>query len=491
MSMVRSLYLCLLLGVVTSLGALCVEPQISIDSNDPAIQAALKQVEALLSKAQSEGIPGLSAVVVYDQKILWANGFGYADLEERTPATAQTVYRVAGITKPFTATMLMQLRDAGKVHLDSRVTDYMSSYQVTGCPGAEPPTLLQLASHLAGLPHAPQVDFWSEESALTEIEVLKSLPDTEAILPPRKEAHYSHLGYVILGHALSLVAQQPYALYMQEHLFKPLGMDHTAFEPYPRILPLIATGYVMQEGRPAAAPTAATVRTWHGLEAAFGLMTSVTDMARFLSLQFAPHSKILKPSSVRQMQAPQYIFPHWRKAMAIGWYLYPQGDWTAVGHRGAAPGYSCEVRFIPELKIGVAVFSNLDESHRWMGITASDASPTSLAYQMLDQLTPTLSILRDRALQASANATASAKLTQYVGNYLPARDQSFFRPISITLHDHLLQLTISDATSQLTHVEGDQFRVDGKERITFVRDETGQVKCLRLNGGGFYFRKTS
>src|SRR5689334_11211567 len=99
-------------------------------ANSPEVQAALEQLATQLQRRMAEDeIAGLSAAVVYDQETIWSKGFGYANRERHTPATPDTPYRIASITKVFTTTMMMHLRDAGKLRLDDPVTKYLPEYQ--------------------------------------------------------------------------------------------------------------------------------------------------------------------------------------------------------------------------------------------------------------------------------------------------------------------------------------------------------------------------
>lgn len=476
---------CLLL-VSGQLLAQCDVAPPALDLEDPRLTGALEQVvQWLEQKRIRQDIPGISVVVVCGGQTLLSKGLGYADLEEKRPATDRTVYRVGGMTKVFTATMLMQLRDRGRVHLDTPVTELMGSYAVKACPGEGPPTLVELASHRAGLPHAPQTDFWTEGQSLTEIDILKTLPDTRAVVGRQQESHYSHLSYVILGHALSLAAEQPYSRYMWKQVLEPLGMTDSAFEVLPMIQPLLATGYTLDDG----GHKVASLRMWEGLDSAYGLMTSARDLGRFFALQFGLQPEVLRPTSVREMQGPRYIFPGWEKASGIGWHLFPENGMTAVGHRGTSPGFKSEMRMLPELQLGVGLLGNLDSGQRWMGLMATSGGPTTTGYQVLEILRPVIAEMRAEQLAKLQVKGPAHDLSEYAGSYAPDRGRAFFKSIIVTVEDGKLKVFLKGVIAPLVHIEGDQFRIEGKETITFIRNEHGDVTGLRLNGGGFLFRR--
>jgi CubicO group peptidase (beta-lactamase class C family) len=155
-------------------------------------------------------IPGMSVVIVYDQDVLLAKGFGYADLEKKIPADPQTVYRIGSVTKAFTALMLMQLRDAGKLQLDDPIEKYLPEFKIKSrFPDARPATFRQVAAHYSGLPRdAPMLYEVQATDSVPSIEdQLKSLTNSEMLLPAMTMYSYSNLGYSIMGLALSRVAE--------------------------------------------------------------------------------------------------------------------------------------------------------------------------------------------------------------------------------------------------------------------------------------------
>ena len=139
-----------------------------LDKNDPELRAVLTEIEADAENARLKAkIPGMSIVIVYDQDVLLAKGFGYADLEKKIPADPQTVYRTGSVTKAFTALMLMQLRDAGKLHLDDPIEKYLPEFKIKSrFPDARPATFRQVAAHYSGLPReAPMLHEYQQDAA--------------------------------------------------------------------------------------------------------------------------------------------------------------------------------------------------------------------------------------------------------------------------------------------------------------------------------------
>ena len=206
-----------------------------LDKNDPAVRAILTEIEADAENARVKAkIPGMSMVIVYDQDVLLAKGFGYADLEKQIPADPQTVYRAGSVTKSFTALMLMQLRDAGKLQLDDPIEKYLPEFKIKSrFPDARPATFRQVAAHYSGLPReAPMLHEYRATDEFPSVEdQLKSLTtaNSEMMIPPMTLYSYSNLGYDIMGLALSRIAKQPYDRYVADQILKPLGMNSSGF----------------------------------------------------------------------------------------------------------------------------------------------------------------------------------------------------------------------------------------------------------------------
>ena len=189
--------------------------RVTLDKNDPELRAILTELVTDAETARVKAkIPGMSIVIVYDQQVLLARGFGHADLEKKIPADTKTVYRTGSVTKAFTALMLMQLSEAGKLHLDDPIEKYLPEFKIKSrFPDARPATFRQVAAHYSGLPEeAPMLHEYQVTDEFPSIEdQLKSLKDadSEMMIPAMTMYSYSNLGYDIMGLALSRVAKPP------------------------------------------------------------------------------------------------------------------------------------------------------------------------------------------------------------------------------------------------------------------------------------------
>src|SRR5262249_11442816 len=145
------------------------------------------------------GQPGLAIGMVYDQEVVWARGFGYANVEARVPTTPQTIYRIASITKLFTSTAIMQLRDAGALQLDDPLTKHLPWFTVQQRATDAPPiTIRHLLTHTSGLPREAAFPYWTEADAFPTAEQIRAtVPQQETVLPPETRWTYSNLALTL------------------------------------------------------------------------------------------------------------------------------------------------------------------------------------------------------------------------------------------------------------------------------------------------------
>ena len=355
----------------------------------PATAASLRphlpEVDSVISAALARRPVGsVTAGVIAGKELIWSKSYGYADMEKKTPADTDTVYRIGSITKMFTAVMLEQLVEAGKVHLSDPVEKYFPEVNaVQGRYANAPPiTLIQLATHTSGLGREPDDTEKYVTGAVADWEktLIAALPHTHYILEPGTQFSYSNIGYAILGAALSRAAGEPYTTYIPTHIFEPLGMNHSALELNPQILPHLAKGYqVMGPGGEVDSETPQRENeTGRGYKVPNGaIYTTVGDLSRFAAFLMGngPES-VLKTASLDRIQN-QLIVPAdigLTSGYGIGFQVERHDDLVAFGHGGAVAGYTSMLVMNRAKKIGVIVFSN------------GAANPSSLAQQALDIL---------------------------------------------------------------------------------------------------------
>ena len=333
----------------------------------PEVASSISLLEAWIeSQMAYRGLPGMSVGIIFDQTLMWSRGFGYSDVEKKIPATPTTIYRLASVTKLFTATAIMQLRDAGKLQLDDPVAKYLPWFTIrTRYADAPPITIRHLLTHTSGLPREAAFPYWTDNNFPAREQIIETLPKQETIFPPETKWKYSNLALSVAGEIVSAVAGEPYAVYIQQHILEPLGMKSTSivFPEEHKSRLAVAYGRRMPDGTRAVRPFMDT----KGITPAGNLSSTVEDLALFASLQLrkgmSDGNQILKGSTLREMHRVQWLEPDWKSGQGLGFALERDGERTLVGHGGSLAGYRTQITISPEEKIAVIVLTNADDGN--------------------------------------------------------------------------------------------------------------------------------
>lgn len=503
----------LLSGVIalTSLwsGSLVMAQQVAatLDKNDPEIRAVLAEIEADIEKRRQEKkIPGLSVAIVYDQEVLMSKGFGFADVDKKVPAERTTVYRVGSVTKLFTALMLMQLRDAGKLNLDDPIEKYLPEFKIKSrFPDARPATFRQVVAHYSGLPREPPmtIEYENPEKFPSVEEQLKSLKDVEMIVPAMSRFAYSNLGYNIMGLALARVAKQPYTQYVDQRILKPLGMSQSGFALTESMKRHFAVGY--EAARPDGT-FEKSIHLEHGMASGM-LYSNVDDLTRFMSLFFregpAGGQQVLGSYSLREMTIPVAVSTDltrdaqgkplelWRAGSGIGWTLLVTGGEQLDYKTGGTKGFASMVAINYPRKLGMVVLTNTEGGEPW-----------HVAFAALAKLTPVIVKALERS-QTKALKEALPKWQKYTGRYV-LTDPDAIRTITFSEYDvsivnEKLVLTVPELRPgsvvymkeiPLKPFGENVFYVDGGSFYgNFITFEPGDDGSMRLKWRNYTFNK--
>jgi CubicO group peptidase (beta-lactamase class C family)/D-alanyl-D-alanine dipeptidase len=304
-------------------------------------------------------LAAVSIALVDDQQIVWAQGFGWANPGNRTPATAQTVYRVGSVSKLFTDIAIMQLVEQGRLDLDAPVTRYLAGFQPHN-PYGKDITLRQLMSHRSGLTREPPVGHYFDPTGPPLARTIASLDRTELVYAPESRVKYSNAAVAVAGYILERTQNEPFAKYLGHAVLEPLDMRHSSFEPTPAVVGNLARGYMWTlDGRVFEAPTFQL-----GISPAASLYTSVMDLGRFMSALFAggrgAKGPLLRPATLEQMWTPQFPASAEKNRYGIGFGLSDLEGHRQVGDSGAIYGFATTLRALPDKKIGVVVVTTRD-----------------------------------------------------------------------------------------------------------------------------------
>jgi CubicO group peptidase (beta-lactamase class C family) len=328
--------------------------------------AGAAELDATLNRfVTRDGLPGAAAGVVHGDELAWAAGAGFADAGTQVTCNPGTLYRIASITKTFTGTAVMQLRDAGRLDLDDPAVNYLPELRGAISPFAaiEAVTIRRMLSHESGLAYDPQGTDWSVPVYQGDPQLTLAEPGGIVLmLPPNVQHKYSDLAYQLLGEIVTRVSGIPYPRYVRDLILDPLGMSATGFEPLDGpLLSRRAAGYSRRlfsdelDLEPAFPPV------W----AEGGLWSCVQDLARWISFQLraytgpAADSPVLAVASLREMHKPRYLADDdWMSAWGISWCADRQDGVSWIRHSGALPGFTTSVCFDPGQQVGAIVLHN-------------------------------------------------------------------------------------------------------------------------------------
>jgi len=312
-----------------------------------------------------EQIPSISIAVVRGDKILWEEGFGWADREKQIPATARTPYMLASASKPIAATAVMMAQQKGILSLDESVNKYLGKVRLrTQLGDASKTTVRDVLMHRSGLPNYAEVFYVDEFNKAPAMETL--IHDYGTTMVPHGEFHYSNMGYPLLAHVVSRTSGQDFSAFVREQVFVPLGMD-SSFVPTGKQLTVHRAIRYGQDHR-RLREFATTIVT------AAEIYSSVHDLARFamfhMNVERADMKRLLSKKAVVDMQrdATEINRIHYR--YGTGWSIGKDAKGRRqVFHGGGFHGCDSHMTLIPQEKVAVIVLSNTNR--RWPGIAVS------------------------------------------------------------------------------------------------------------------------
>ncbi len=324
-------------------------------------EAALASFDAEVATSVAEDAGGSVSVAVFlGSEVIWAKGYGWADIEGRVAADARTIGRTGSISKTFTTVLMMQLVERGVIGLDDRVSDYFPEIEglVDRPAGAAPITFRMLASHTAGLVREPGLEGAASGSIYGwEDKVLASIPTTGYQTTPLTEYSYSNIGFGMLGLALSRAAGVPFMELVETLIIRPLGMESTTFiMDSPDLLARMSVGYA-RDRRTGEISSEQATREHFGRGYKVpngGVYSTVHDMAAFAAaLMGEGDVQILSEKSRSEMSRPQAP----ATGYGLGLFLYDNDERPPlVGHSGSVACYNAYFAFDPQTKLGVSMF---------------------------------------------------------------------------------------------------------------------------------------
>jgi CubicO group peptidase (beta-lactamase class C family) len=311
--------------------------------DDSSSNAFVSDVDSYLNDLVSKGEFQGTVLLARDGRVLLSKGYGMADLENDVPNNRRTKFRIASLTKQFTAAGIMLLQQEGKLDVRDSVCKFIEE-----CPDAwQPITLHHLLTHTSGLPENFSIqDLMSLALSRTPmregLDMLKTQPLQSA---PGETYRYSNVGYNMLGYIIEQVSGKQYEEYLREKIWTPLGMDDTGQDHEGLLIKRRATGYFSPTSKAQYLPI--DLAAYAG-----GLYSTVEDLYKW---DQALYTERLLPKSVLDVM----FTPH-QGDYGYGWTIN-QGEWgTVIAHGGRVPGFASNISRYPDRKATVIVLGNLE-----------------------------------------------------------------------------------------------------------------------------------
>ncbi|HEY4132702.1 MAG TPA: serine hydrolase domain-containing protein, partial [Gemmatimonadaceae bacterium] len=384
-----------------------------------------RQVGILVEhERRTKGIPAISVSIVDGQRILWAQGFGWADSAARVRATASTVYRVGSVSKLFTDIGIMRLVEKGTLNLDAPIQKYLPDFHPKNPFGGEI-TIRELTSHRAGLTREPPVGNYFDDTSPSLRATVASLNNTTLVYKPGAHSKYSNAGIAVLGEVLEKTQKESFYPYLERAVLQPMGLTNSAFRPLPAIQAKLATADMWTlEGRRFPAPTFQL-----GMGPCGSMYSTVLDLGKFLQILFAGGmssngQRIVARATLDSMWTPQFAPTGSKSGYGIGFGIGQMDGHRTIGHDGAIYGFATTLLAMPDDSIGVVVVATLDGVNAvtdHIARTALRLAMDSRAGKTLTALDTTTALPRTRALGAMGHytsATDEVDLEEFEGQLL-------------------------------------------------------------------------
>lgn len=363
-------------------------------------------------------VPGLSLVIVQGGKVVYAKGYGYANLESKTPMTERTLVPIGSTGKGMTALAVMQLVEQGKLDLDAPVVKYLPWFKVDD-PRSGEITLRQLLTHTSGLPAGGLFDGKQDAGAL-EARV-RSLASLKLHRAPGSGFEYANDGYATAGLVVQAVSGMPYEDYMAKSVFAPLGMSDSTFDPARTGL---VQGYTLRRGVVTAAPTPLS----RAIAPAGMVLSSAADVGHYFEALLGGKSTLAQKSLDEMWKPAIALDPGGQTFYALGWGIFNLPSGPILTHEGSVFTAGSFFALDTKQKFGLAVLVNLQNrvmseiSQGIFGILSGETPPPAQAV----------------AVPAPSRFNPDRSVWQkYLGDYATGRE-----PIRVSIEGDKLALSI-------------------------------------------------
>ncbi|WP_420420762.1 serine hydrolase [Simkania sp.] len=455
----------------------------------------LKQIDALAKEARETfQIPGLAVGVVVDDKLVFAKGYGYRNVEEKLPVTHETVFMIGSMTKSFTTFALATLVEQGKISWDDKVISYLPDFRLKDSYTTQEMTIRDLVTHVSGLPRHDLVWYLGENS--TE-DLYNKLQFLEPVSGFRSKFNYQNLMYMVAGKVIEKVTGKPWNKWVLAKIMTPLKMTHSSFSVAElQYLSNVALPYVLKDEEPLQVP----YREISHIGPAGSINSNLIDLTSWMKMllnfgQFE-ETTVLGAPHVKQLMSPQTVahiflsqFPEsnheFLETYGLGWFIQSFQGHYLVAHGGSIDGFQSNLALLPLDKIGVVVLTNKGGGIEATLLTKAILG-TLLGYGDGDYLSSDLFTNKgsneEDSFPTKEGTSPSHPLEHYAGVY----EHPAYGQVEI-VYDEGLKMQYHGLTIPLEHLHFDVFHGEAKSDIlplkltlSFDTDWYGNVKQVIL-----------
>jgi CubicO group peptidase (beta-lactamase class C family) len=341
------------------------------------------QIDSLVERTLKVfDVPGIAVAVVKDGKVIHAKGYGVRSLNTKQKVDGNTLFGIASNSKAFTAAALGMLIDEGKLNWDDRVTDYIPEFKMYNPYVTDAFTIRDLLTHRSGLGlGAGDLMFWPDSNSFTLKDVIHNLRYLKPVSGFRTKYDYDNLLYIVAGTVVSRVAGMSWEDFIETRIMKPLGMNQSAAS-YSR---LKDKRNVIDPHAPVDGTVKVIRRDWSQVaDPAGGIYSNLTDMCKWIIMQMdngkygeGLKNQLFSEDVHEEMWTPQTIIPVRGKttynthfaSYGLGWFLSDEKGYKVPTHTGGLAGIVTQVTLIPEMKLGIIVFTNQQSGAAFTSIT--------------------------------------------------------------------------------------------------------------------------
>lgn len=427
----------------------------------------MQHYENLEARARTEmerwTVPGMAIGVLRDGDVQ-TYALGMASLETEFPVRADTLFQIGSISKVFVATLIMQLVEQNKVDLDAPVATYLPDLRLADEQAQRTITLRHTLTHTSGIYGDCFDDFGWGDDALTKF--VASFDSLRQITAPGELWAYCNSGFGLDGLVIERVLGVPFEAAVREHIFEPLGMNHSFYFAHEAIAYPAAVGHTQKEPFGDEHEVARQYPLPRSSNPAGGIISTVADLLTFAKFHMgagtANDTPVLTRDSILAMQQPQTKAGNLAEAWGIGWDINTVNGVKTIGHGGATNGFNARLTLVPEQQFAIAILTNSGRG------SAAYRRIVDWALQHYCGLQPA---------EPTPISVPDAVLARYAGDYKqPLAD------ISVAVEDHglrIMETTISPLTDEQFKLPPLHASPTGERE--FIIDSEGQLEGTRFD----------